>query len=123
MVGVLHEVHSLALRVLLHGGSSDEEETDADHAGEEEEHTDDDTKSLRIAAIFIILAAGIVGALPCLFFPVSGPSDERWSEARSAWRPPRWVRARKACGRGQLQGLARTPGGGGASRDHERRQA
>ncbi len=72
-------VQRLALRVLLGPGHSHvvEEEEDHDHAGETEgEHDDHDeeghgsTQTIRIIAIFVILASGLIGGLPPLFMKV-----------------------------------------------------
>lgn len=64
-----------ALRVLLGGKhAASAEEAEEEHS--EEEHSEEEdfsaqTRQLRIAAIFIIFAAGMIGGVPPLFSRVS----------------------------------------------------
>ena len=63
------------MRALLHGDYEDVEEEHDDHLHDDDldDHAHeegDSTLSLRVAAVFIILAAGLLGSLPPLYAKV-----------------------------------------------------
>jgi hypothetical protein len=68
----LRQSQQLAMRLLLQAAENDRDHMDGhlDHADEGHQDEQPSNKNLRIAAIFIILAAGLVGGLPCLFLKV-----------------------------------------------------
>ncbi len=73
----------MAQRILMH--SSAHSDGADDLAGDE--HTDDATLALRIAAVFIIFAAGMIGGIPPLFMKVrEGTSRESVDMAQDVRR-------------------------------------
>ncbi len=70
----MFSVDDMELRVLMHSGSRDD-------SGAEDGEGPSSTLDLRIAAVFIVFAAGMLGCLPPLFMKVSRSSHTAYRVA------------------------------------------